>query len=65
MARAHRRVARLHERLGRPHRSAFGGTPPKPKWMRRATYERLAAELQLIDVAREEAMQRMAARLLA
>jgi hypothetical protein len=33
--------------------------------MRRATYERLAAELQLIDVAREEAMQRMAARLLA
>jgi hypothetical protein len=63
-ARAHRRAARLHSLLGSPRRSAFGATPPKPKWMRRATYERLAAELQEIDAALEETMER-AARILA
>ena len=65
ITRAHRRAARLHRRLGGPRRSAFGGTPAKPKWMRRATYERLAAELQGIDAALEEAMERMAARIMA
>ena len=65
VARAHRRAARLHQCLGSPRRSAFGGTPPKPKWMRWPTYERLAAELQEIDAALEEAMEGMAARLLA
>ena len=65
ITRAHRRAARLHRRLGSPRRSAFGGTPAKPKWMRRATYERLATELQEIDAALEEAMERMAARILA
>ncbi len=65
VARAHRRAARLHQRLGSPHRSAFSGTPAKPKWMRRPTHERLAAELQDIEAALEEAMEGMAARLLA
>ena len=65
IARAHRRAARLHSLLGSPCRSAFGGTPAKPKWMRRPTYERLAAELQVIDAALEEAMERAAARILA
>ncbi len=65
VARAHRRAARVHQRLGGPCRSAFGATPSKPKWMRRGTYERLAAELQEIDAALEEAMERMAARILA
>ena len=63
--RAHRRAARLHERLGSPRRSAFNGTPPKPKWMRLATYQRLADELEEIDAGLEAAMERMAARLLA
>jgi hypothetical protein len=63
--RAHRRAARLHERLGSPRRSAFGGTPAKPKWMRWHTYERLTAGLREIDAALEEAMEGMAARLLA
>ena len=61
---AHRRAARLHQRLGSPGRSAFAATPPEPKWMRRATYERLAAELQEIDAALEGEMERMAARIL-
>ncbi len=65
IARAHRRAARLHGLLGSPRRPAFGDTPPRPKWMRRATYERLAAELQGIDAALEEAMERMAARIMA
>ena len=63
--RAHRHAARVHKRLGSPQRSAFGATPPKPKWMRWPTYERLAAELQEVDAALEEAMEREAARLLA
>ena len=65
VARAHRRAARLHGLLGSPRRSAFAGTPVKPKWMRWPTYERLAAELQEIDAGLEEAMERTAARLLA
>ena len=65
VARAHRRAARLHSLLGSPRRSAFGGTPAKPKWMRRATYERLTTELQGSDAALEEAMERAAARILA
>jgi hypothetical protein len=63
--RAHRRAARLHGLLGSSCRSAFGGTPPKPKWMRWPTYERLAAELDEVDAALEEAMERAAARILA
>ncbi len=63
--RAHRRAARLHSLLGSPRRSAFGGTPVKPKWMRWHTYDRLAAELQGIDAALEEATERMAARIVA
>jgi hypothetical protein len=31
IARAHRRAARLHQRLGSPQRQAFCGTPAKPK----------------------------------
>ena len=65
MARAHRLAARLHQRLGSQPRSAFGATPPKPKWMRRATHPRLAAELGEINSALEETMERAAARILA
>jgi hypothetical protein len=48
-----------------PHRQALGGTPAKRKWMRRPTCQGLATELQAIDAGLEEAMQRMAARILA
>jgi len=65
IARAHRRAARLHQRLGSPQRQAFCGTPAKPRWLRRRTYERLAAELRAIDAWLEEVTERMAARLLA
>ncbi len=44
---------------------AFGGTPAKPKWMRWPTYERLTGELCGIEAGLEEAMERMAARILA
>ena len=63
--RSHRRAARLHGLLGSPCRSAFGGTPAKPKWIRSSTYGRLAAELQDIDATLDEATDQMAARFLA
>ena len=61
---AHRRAAQLHQRLGDLRRQALCGTPAKPRWMRRRTYGRLAAEFQEIDAALEETMER-AARILA
>ena len=45
IARAHRRAARLHRRLGSDERLAGAPAPPRPRGMRRATYARLAAEL--------------------
>jgi hypothetical protein len=49
----------------RPRQQALCGTFAKPKWIRRPTHERLVSELQKIDAALEEAMEREAARLLA
>jgi hypothetical protein len=41
--RAHRRAARVHGRLGSDERLACAPAPPRPRGMRRRTYERLVA----------------------
>lgn len=43
MQRSHGRLARLHRRLGGQYRCFDEMPPPRPKWMRRATYDRLWA----------------------
>jgi hypothetical protein len=65
IARAHRRAARIHRRLGSDVRVACGPPPQKPKWMRWRTYGRLAAELDHARAALDEAFLAGAARLLA
>ncbi|HEV7266420.1 MAG TPA: hypothetical protein VGN83_16090 [Falsiroseomonas sp.] len=49
MQRSHGRLARLHRRLGGKYRYFDEPPPARPKWMRRATYDRLckAWEAQL------------------
>lgn len=53
--RAHGRLARLHRKLGADYDGPLGDEPPRPKGMRRATYERLLGELgaagERLDVA--------------
>ncbi|MGK7864854.1 hypothetical protein [Falsiroseomonas sp. E2-1-a4] len=44
MQRSHGRLARLHRRLGGRYRFFDEVPPPRPKWMRHATYDRLWAE---------------------
>lgn len=44
MDRSHARLARLHEKAGGDYHYADDPLPPRPKWMRRRTYERLWAE---------------------
>ncbi|MGK7871451.1 hypothetical protein [Falsiroseomonas sp. E2-1-a20] len=41
MQRSHGRLARLHRRLGGHYRFCDDPPPPRPKWMRHATYGRL------------------------
>ena len=44
MARSHGRLARLHHRLGGTYDHCDQPLPPRPKWMRRRTYDRLRAQ---------------------
>ena len=62
IARYQRRAGRILAKLGRPDEN-WTGWAPKPKWMRRRTYERLCAELIEVqmegeDVIRAEALRR-------
>ncbi len=62
IARYQRRAGRILAKLGRPDANWMGWAP-KPKWMRRRTYERLCAELIDVqmegeDVIRAEALRR-------
>lgn len=47
MARSHARLARIHRRLGGHYAYADDPLPPRPKWMRRSTYERHLAEWEV------------------
>jgi hypothetical protein len=51
-----RRAGRILTRLGRPE-AEWWGSAPKPKWMRRRTYERLHAELVELQMAGEEMLE--------
>ena len=51
-----RRAERLLAKLGRPE-AEWWGWAPKPKWMRRRTYERLRAELVELQMAGEEMLE--------
>jgi hypothetical protein len=44
LERSHARLARIARRLGWEYDSPDDGPPPKPKWMRWRTYDRLVAE---------------------
>jgi hypothetical protein len=65
VARAHRRAAGIHRRLGGEARLASAPVPPRPRGMRRRTYERLVAGLREHEDALGEAFLAGAARLLA
>ena len=62
--RAHRRAARIHRRLGSEERLANAPAPPRPKGMRRVTYERLVSELDEARRALDDAFLEGAARIL-
>ena len=65
IARAHRRAAQVHMRLGSPVQQAgTGEEPPRPKWMRRRTYKRLLAELRDVEEAFDDAFLEGALRIL-
>ena len=53
--RAHRRAARVHGRLGSDERLACAPAPPRPRGMRRRTYERLVARLGEAETALNKA----------
>jgi hypothetical protein len=44
LAKSHMRLARIAKKLGAEYRGFTREPPPRPKWMRWWTYERLAAE---------------------
>jgi hypothetical protein len=44
LARSHARLARIAKKLGAEYRAFTKEPPPRPKWMRWWTYERLVAE---------------------
>lgn len=52
--RAHGRAAKLHRKLGSDYNLGLGPDVPRPKGMRRATYEPIKAELLAIDEALDE-----------
>ncbi len=62
--RAHRRAARIHRRLGSDERLANAPPPPRPKGMRRVTYDRLVAELDEARRALDDAFLEGAIRIL-
>jgi hypothetical protein len=43
---AHHRLARLHRRLGADYDGPDGPPPPRPKWMRRRTYQRVVRQIE-------------------
>src|SRR5690349_14626979 len=51
-----RRAGGILAKLGRPE-AEWWGWAPKPKWMRRQTYERLRAELTELQMAGEEMLE--------
>jgi hypothetical protein len=51
-----RRAGGILAKLGRPE-AEWWGSAPKPKWMRRRTYERLRAELTELQMAGEEMLE--------
>ena len=53
--RAHRRAAGIHRRLRSDARLAGAPAPPRPKGMRRRTYERLVARLGEAETALNKA----------
>ncbi len=65
MGRAHRRVARIHRRLGVDYGSRCDPLPPKPPRMRWATYARLAAQRTAADEVFNAAWLAGAARIIA
>jgi hypothetical protein len=46
MDRAHKRLARLHRKLGADYKGSDWPSPPKPKGMRWTTYSRLVTEIE-------------------
>jgi hypothetical protein len=62
--RAHRRAARVHGRLGSDERLACAPAPPRPRGMRRVTYERLVAQLDEAETALDKAHMDGALRIL-
>lgn len=47
LERSHRRVARVHQKLGGECDTPYSPLPGRPKWMRHLTYERLMAEWEV------------------
>ncbi len=46
MDRAHHRLARLQWRLGADYDGPDGPPPPRPKWMRQCTYQRVVQQIE-------------------
>ena len=46
MDQAHHRLARLHRKLGADYEGPERLWPPRPKWMRQGTYERLLQQIE-------------------
>jgi hypothetical protein len=67
MERSHGRLARLHRRLGGDYSHADTPPPPRPKWMRHATYDRLwaawEAQMERHEAIYEAGAARLRARL--
>jgi hypothetical protein len=65
--RAHHRLARLHRRLGADYAGADGIPPPRPKWMRRRTYNRVVRQIEIgenwLDAAFTIGTQRILSRI--
>jgi hypothetical protein len=46
MDRAHHRLGRLHRKLGADYDGPDGPPPPRPKWMRQRTYQRVVQQIE-------------------
>ena len=63
--RSHAHQARLYAKLGQTYVAFQQGPPPRPKWMRRKTYQRLLGELALAEAEHDAIFMVGAKRLLA